>query len=399
MSQRRLRFGLLAAGLLAVLSLLAAIRLVIPSTRISSGTEIEAPSSSDRSASSQTPEPRGHGRASRRLVEDKWDVRWRQLAASNRTDRRDGDMAIFLEELAAFDPQRALALAGNEADPELRQTLLEAALRGWGRGAEHPEDAVAWARTQTLLDDSQAIASIFQGAAADPDKALQLARELSEQEPEKAGDYGGNLVAALARARQFDRAAGFATSAPEEVRLDLLNAAYSHWADSDPTAALKNLGTSSDPTVQSAAFAAVMSRWARNDAKAATEHALTLPEGSDRTLALSMSLRNWAAVDAPAAAAWILRFDPSPELDFGAAILASSPDTLTHPEVATSWAESIVDPRLRVRVLAGVVREWAAVDPIAAQRYAWTSPGIRLEDRLGVLAAFEPGFEPLCLLP
>ena len=69
------------------------------------------------------------------------------------------------------------------------------------------------------------------------------------------------------------------------------------------------------------------------------------------------------------------------------------------PEIATSWAESIVDPRLRVRVLATIVNEWAAVDLSSARNYALTSPRIRPEDRPGVLAAFEPGFKPIALAP
>jgi hypothetical protein len=93
------------------------------------------------------------------------------------------------------------------------------------------------------------------------------------------------------------------------------------------------------------------------------------------------------------------QLDPSRELDFGAATIASLPDALSNPEVATSWAESIVDSRLRVRVLATVLKEWALVDPVAAEHYASTSPNIRPDDRAGALAAFDPEFDPISILP
>mgnify|MGYP003580430161 CR=1 FL=1 len=52
-----------------------------------------------------------------------------------------------------------------------------------------------------------------------------------------------------------------------------------------------------------------------------------------------------------------------------------------------------------------ITRESAAAlgampwDRVAARRYAETSPNIRPDERAGVLAAFEPGFNPISLLP
>src|SRR4029077_10029308 len=149
----------------------------------------------------------------------------------------------------------------------------------------------------------------------------------------------------------------------------------------DPKAALKNVADMSDPGIRRAAFAAAMSRWANHDLKAATEFAPALPDGLERTWAMSMALRAWSADDAPEAAMWISRFDPSPATDIGAAMIASQPDALRQPLVATSWAESIVDPALRVRVIAALVSEWALVDPVAARQYAESSPTLRPEDR------------------
>jgi hypothetical protein len=326
--------------------------------------------------------------------EEEWNRSWRQLLAESRTTARDEDLVTLIEELAATDPLRAIAAADSQADPELRRELLEAALRGWG-GAK-PEDAITWIKSRNTLNEDEAIAAVFHGAARNPDSAVLLARKLSGLDPDR--DYGSYLVAGLSRAGEFSKAVEFAMSG-DEVRLDWVRSAYARWSDSEPQAALKSIAQLSDPVAQRIAFDTAISRWGKTDPKALGAYALELPEGYDRTLALSVALRAWSVSDSPQAAEWMLHFDPSPELDFGAATIASLPETLRQPEIATSWAESIVDPRLRVRVLATIVNEWAAVDLSSARNYALTSPRIRPEDRPGVLAAFEPGFKPIALAP
>jgi hypothetical protein len=52
------------------------------------------------------------------------------------------------------------------------------------------------------------------------------------------------------------------------------------------------------------------------------------------------------------------RSDRQPDLDAGAAALVSwLPLVARRPDVAVSWAESIIDPRLRSRTLANILRQ------------------------------------------
>jgi hypothetical protein len=79
--------------------------------------------------------------------------------------------------------------------------------------------------------------------------------------------------------------------------------------------------------------------------------------------------------------------------------VATQPDALRQPVVALKWAESIVDPKLRVRVTASIVNEWATADPIAARNFAENAGSFRSEERAELLSALEPGFNPVSLLP
>ncbi len=330
-------------------------------------------------------------------VVDEWEDRWRRLKAEPASAARDEDMVALIEELAAIDPSHAVALARRESNAERRTNLMEAVVRGWA-GA-NPDAAAAWAASQTMIDHGQALAAVFHGVARDPEEALRLNARLTAQDPDRAADYGSYLIAALSRVGEFDQAAAFATNGDAEVRVGWLNSAYSSWAADQPQAALEQVAQLTDPTVRRTAFDAAMSRWAYNDPPAAAQYALSLPAGHERTLALTVALREWSAADPVAAAAWMNQQTHLPEFDFGAAIVASHPDAIGQPDAAISWAESIVDPQLKVRILATVVNQWAAVDPVAARRYVETSPNLKPDERPGVLAAFEPDFTPVSILP
>jgi hypothetical protein len=333
----------------------------------------------------------------RRRAEDEWTWRWREIQSQPRNAARDEDMVTFVEELAAIDPWRAISLAQSEGDPELRIELFEAALRGWG--AANPEAALAWATDQALLDSNRAMAAVFHGLARDPEAALRFTAQCSERDPDRAQDYGSLLVAALARLGEFEQAAAFAANGALPSQADWLNSAYARWADSDPRAAMEHIAQIKDPGVHRTAFDVAIQHWATSAPRAATEYAFTLGAGTDRTFALSTALRSWASSDAVAAAQWMNRVDPSPELDMGVATLATGMDLILQPNVAAGWAESIVDPQLRVRVLATVMNTWAAFDRAAAQQYAENSVDIRNEDRPALFSAFEVGFNPLSWSP
>ena len=89
------------------------------------------------------------------------------------------------------------------------------------------------------------------------------------------------------------------------------------------------------------------------------------------------------------------RLDPNRDLDAGAAAVATTPVIVEKkPDVATSWAESIVDPELRANTLLDVIRLWAERDPAAARSYAVNSPALPPETRTVALASINESATP-----
>lgn len=326
-----------------------------------------------------------------------WESRWQSLAAEPQTTARDEDMVTLLEELAATNPTLALALASGESNSRLRGDFLQAAVRGWGMS--DAAGAVAWARSQTLMDEGQALAAAFHGAVREPAKAIQLTEELSAKDPSRARAYGASLIGGLVRAGEFNDASAFASTASTRVRVDWLNTVYSRWADDRPSEALRELGQLESPETRRIAFDATVTRWAENDARAALEFTTTLPAGRDQGFALNATLRAWAASDVVGSATWLAANAPSPQLDFGSAMIALQPQTLSQPDIAMRWAMNIVDPQLRSRVLASVVNEWAAADSDGARRFANALPTSRSDEREAAQSGLAPDFAPISLLP
>ena len=107
-----------------------------------------------------------------------------------------------------------------------------------------------------------------------------------------------------------------------------------------------------------------------------------VPEEADRRNLMGETLRRWVTLDPVQAAGWLSRVDPQPMLDSGTATLASLPSLVAgRPEVATGWAESIIDPRLRSRTLAEILQQWASSDSAAARNYLAHSTMVLDEDR------------------
>ena len=332
--------------------------------------------------------------AAKSAVKEKFQV----AAPGTRDDgTRDTDRAEEPGATAETAPFHALAMARAESDQELREALLRSALCEWG--ATDPAAALQWARTQSLIDFTQAISSIFEGAAArDPEDAVRLAKIVSVQDPEHARDYGASLVSALGTHGDFKRATTFAAEGSESSRLDLLTLACGAWAGEAPHDAL-DFSAQLSPDVRRDAFNAIISRWATTDARAVAGYALTLDSREDRTFALSAALRVWSADDTVEAADWVVRHPPSPELDMATAAAASHPEMLSDPASALSLADGITDRPLKMRVLMTVLNRWSATDPVLARKYADALATLSPDERMSLHSAFSPDFDPVSLLP
>lgn len=322
--------------------------------------------------------------------EPAWRRRWRSLSAAPASTEREAALVAFIGQLAATDPADALALAREETTPALRDALLSAAFRGWA--ATDREAAAIEALLSPETEHVLAAAAVLDVAAQQPDDALRLARRFCAEDPAYAHEHGGSLISALARVKQYEAAVQFAltteTPGESESRNQWLQSAFRRWAEREPEAAVVASLRLPEEGMRFEALQAVVAGWVQLDPEGTTEFIRQLPIGADRTNTLGEALRLWVKASPKAASEWLDRLEPNPELDAGVAALATLPQLVAHrPEVAISWAESIVDAERRSNALTAIVRQWAETDAGAARRYAEQSADLLPADRATLLRA------------
>ncbi|HEU6449755.1 MAG TPA: hypothetical protein VFV23_15100 [Verrucomicrobiae bacterium] len=318
------------------------------------------------------------------------DSRCLELFAQLPAPERDAELISAIEKLAGTNPLRAVELARAEKNLRLRDQLLNAAFRGWGKMDAHA--AANWILSQTpdAFDRNAAIASVFSGAVNDPDAAVQLAQRLVQQYPDNARDCGDALIYALAQKGNFESAADFAADGDNpQLRTEWLAAAYGSWANYQPQTAAASASGIADETARADALNAVISTWGPIDPEGLADFAENnLPAGDQKTRALSQALIFWASSNPLAAANWINHLGPSSDFDSGEAAIATQQQVMQQPSVAINWAESIRDPDLRSHTVAAVVETWLLSDSADAINFVRTSTDLSPSDREELLARF-----------
>ncbi|HUR57515.1 MAG TPA: hypothetical protein VM029_07390, partial [Opitutaceae bacterium] len=263
--------------------------------------------------------------------------------------------------LADYDAREALRLTEAIADDMERRALRLAIVKRWA--AQDADGAIAWAEAHPDGEWQPALAAAFAGAAAQPSIAIAVAERLIARSPERVGDYGQHLIAGLAEAAAFTEAAGFAATAPADVRAAWLHDAFFHWAAHDPTAAVRACEQLSAGDTRLLAVKGLVAGWAQRDPAAVANYALQLETGGQRLDALNQALPQWVARDPAGAATWLVRQDLIAEFDAGSSALATLPELVQRqPATAVKWAASIAEPTLRANTLRGVATEWARRD-------------------------------------
>jgi hypothetical protein len=196
--------------------------------------------------------------------------------------------------------------------------------------------------------------------------------------------YGGHAIDALCDSGNFSLAAKLAASGDDSQRPFWLGEAYSRWAQLQPDAAAAAAADLTDPAMRSRALHGVVGGWTEADPAAATRFVQQLPPGSDNTALLSQSLERWTKVDLKGASDWINNHEAGEAMDAGVAAVATR-DYLP-PDVAVSWAESVVNPALRSQTLTSVLRSWATTDLTAAQHFFDTTRDLQPDDRKEIAA-------------
>jgi hypothetical protein len=320
-----------------------------------------------------------------------WDEKqWQQLVSQPGSPARNAALAAMLEQLAAADPDRAMKMAQGEGNLKLREDLVQASLHGWARTS--PTNAANWA---LALSDSnareRALSTVFAGAvAANPDAAVQLGKQLFQQNPTEAAGYGSSLITALCEAGHFETAIKMAGDGDPATRSGWMAGAWSKWAEFQPDQAAAAAAAITDPELRDQALHGIIGGWAEADPAALVQFMTQLPPDGEKNSMISQALQRWAKVDPQAASEWMNGADTGPELDEGVAAVASM-DSLK-PDVAIGWAESVIDPKLRSETLVTVLRNWVTVDLPAAENYFNTTKDLLPEDRqelAGVIATLK----------
>ena len=315
---------------------------------------------------------------------------WKTLLASPSSPVTEQTLLDSLRTLAPTNPTLALELAQTAPTPRQRDEFIRAALHGWGTA--DPQAAAQWTLAHVRLGERRlAVEALIGGAISDPAAAIHAAQFLCSADSLLQSDHGHTLITALTRTGRFDLATEFAATASGEFRAYWLSTAFSQWANYQPAAAFSAAQTLSDSPARTEALQGAIAGWAASDPAALVAHAEKLPSSTLRASALREGLQQWVSLDPVAASAWMDRLDPSRDLDPGAAAVATTPVIVEKkPDVAASWAESIVDPQLRADTLLDLIRLWATRDPAAARSYAVNSPALRPETRELALSSLQP---------
>lgn len=311
------------------------------------------------------------GKATEAPPKPSWEKRWKDLLAQAPSAAREKAMAEALRELAVTDPDSALALAKKETNFRVRQALLGAALGGWA--TVDPSGPMNWA-VANLFDAERraAVESIIAaGSVAKRDETIQAINSLCMEDPGMADDYGRMLIASLAGNSDFEAAMDFATASTTAHRDYWLSAAFYSWSQYRPQEAAEALKKVTTPAAYNEAIHGLILGWSSNDPSSLVKFAEQLPAGPARTEAFNQALQNWVTQDPVAASAWLDARESAPELDSGAAKLATSPFLVANNlETALSWAKSVSDPEQRTIAFMDIIQQWARQDPGAARRYA-----------------------------
>lgn len=319
-----------------------------------------------------------------------WQSEWEKITQLPPSAKRERDLAALLEKLAVTDAPAAIAFAYSEPNLKARTVLIGAVLRGWSEVA--PREAVAW--SVKYLDEQgrrDTHEALIAGLATSGEAPAELLTLLCQTDPPLASDYAIALIGALTRTNRFPEALEAAFTAPSEQLDHWVGTAFRHWAEYQPEEALKAVATVTNPSARAVAMQNIAIGWASNSPAAMARYAEQLPPGEWRQTVLRESLQSWVRTDTAAAIKWIEQYDPEPALDSGTAAIATLPALITvKPDVAASWAESIVDRELRESTLGDVIRQWSQRDAVAARNYALNSKVLDDTARARVLESLVP---------
>jgi hypothetical protein len=260
-------------------------------------------------------------------------------------EARDRGLYQALSRIIPDDPAGAATLITMMPASPQRALAIADAVRAWADGA--PEKALAWAATlppDAAAEAAVATANILQiWSRADEAKALEAFAALP---PGQARD------AAVERL-----AVELATASPEKALA---------WAASLPAG-----------TEQEQAMKISLGAWAMRNPALAADWTLAIGVDTDRGTLFGEVLSHWAIQDLSAATKYVQALtDPSAQQ---AAAVALAPYlTQNDPLAALRWARELPEAA-QIAAMRAVYRQWLANDATAAQAWAVTPEGRKIE--------------------
>ncbi len=291
-----------------------------------------------------------------------------KLQAGIPSPRRDQELTQLFESWAQQDPRSALAAAERFAEAGLRETLLGAVVSGWV--AREPDAAFAWATTPSRTDQYGMIA-IDKLAKSDPQRAMRLTSALTGRDESFYQQAYGTIIGSIANDGRYLEARKMLESVASPTLREQLSAELAGtWGRYQPKQTAQWLLGFPEGAMREGALGNVAYSWAQSDPQGAAAFAASLPPGGSRKQALVNAVIAWADKDIAAASAWLDKFDMDRDNDAAVAAIATSPKVVGRdPEVALSWAESIVGIDERTEAIGQIAAQWAEKDRNAARKY------------------------------
>jgi hypothetical protein len=308
-----------------------------------------------------------------------------QLQRTTPSSQRDRELAQLFEAWGRRDSARALATATKIPDKNSRDLMISAVVSGWI--LQEPEAAFDWTLTQP--EGAQfAAEAMARLAKDDPQLALRLVTNAPKQiDPAFTEQIYNAIIRSPVEQGRYEDAKNIIDSVGDRLlRKQLMVDLASTWGRYQPQQAAEWLVAQPEGNDREDAIGNLAYAWAQTDAVAAANFASTLPSGPSRRQALVNAVVVWAEHDIVAASDWLDRFDPQPDNDAAVATIATSHKVVNqNPDVALSWAESIINPEQRVDAIRQIAQQWGQKNQAAAQQYVQSTPLLTTQQRTELL--------------
>jgi hypothetical protein len=284
-------------------------------------------------------------------------------------ENRDELLFALLDRWGALDGRSAIAYATANTANRVRKEAIAAALTGWAR--DRPNDAWDWAVENPGNDpfESTSInAVVAQITAADPKSGFAFALA-APTEVNRVGALETVADHIFATGRREMALPWFADMLEGAVKQASLAYVARIWSRHEPVHAAEWIEGLPHGNGYHPALIAIAATWAVEDSPAAAQWAVSLPEGRGRANAVEAVFDAWVANgDVNRAAHWLNELPA--DVDFDRAVEKIAVTLMDQdPATAMTWADSILDDRLRDATTAVIGGRWMRDDPDGAAEF------------------------------